>query len=185
VSVQQGSPKRSRLVTAHAPVAYLEVMGARVAAACLAVASFAGVGCSDSGKHHKSPPPRTTSATTSGDLAAVRVAVNGSGILVPFRPARIGRKSCAIQRGGPAVPAGTHLIRGSCETRVLRRAGFRVVVLRESWSARDFAGNGGRPFRPPDPRRRRLSTTWLLNVAPSGKVVGRRLRGDLPPQLVR
>src|SRR6266481_5487029 len=142
----------------------------------LAAAAFSGAGCSST--HTTSPPSRTTtSAARRGDLAAVRAAVNDSGILLPFRPAHIGRRSCVIPRGGLAM-AGTHPIRGVCETRVLRRPGSRVVTLRENWSAPDFVDSGGQQFRQPDPRRKRLNTTWLLTVSPSGKVLAGRLRGD-------
>ena len=89
-----------------------------------------------------------------------------------------------IPRGGLTF-AGTHLIRGICDTRVLQRARGRVVILRQSWSARDFAGSGGPPFRQPNRRRHRLNTTWFLKVTFAGKVVGGSLRGDFPPQLVR
>jgi hypothetical protein len=156
----------------------------RLAFASLGAVLVAGAGYAGSSAHGRSRPSTiTTPAAVEADLAAVRAAVDGSGILVPFRPARIGRRSCVIPRGGLAI-ARAHLIRGVCETHVRRRAGLRIVILQESWRARDSAGSGGRPFRQPDPRRRRLNTTWLLTVSPSGNVLAGRLRGDLPPQLV-
>ena len=110
------------------------------------------------------------------DLAAARAALaSGSGILVPFRPARLGPKSCKIARGGKLLP-------GECETRVLHRGVERLVIFSESWNARAFRG-GGPAFRKPGARRR-LQTSWLVLVAPSGKVRHVTIRGDFPPQLV-
>jgi hypothetical protein len=157
-------------------------MGSRILVVVIAAASLAAAGCSSSGAHKSSAPAKASASRRErGDLAAVRAAVYGSGILVPFRPAHLGRKSCTIERGG-IVKAGTHLIRGVCETRVLRRGRSRVVILSESWSARDFAGSGGR-FRQPGSRRR-LRTSWFLIVKPSGEIPRGTVRGDFPPQLV-
>jgi hypothetical protein len=114
------------------------------------------------------------------DLAAVRAALaNGSGVLEPFRPARLGRRSCTLSRGGVA---DTHRVRAMCDVRVLHRGSERVVVLSESWSARDFRGTGER-FRRPGARKR-LQTSWLLTVTRGGGVRHVTIRGDFPPQLV-
>jgi hypothetical protein len=114
------------------------------------------------------------------DLAAARAALaNGSGILAPFRPARLGRYSCTIPRGGFAVK----LLRGTCETRVLHRAGERLVIFSERWSARDFRGSGGKRFRQAGSRRR-LQTSWLVTVTLSGRVRQVRISGDFAPQFV-
>jgi hypothetical protein len=75
------------------------------------------------------------------------------------------------------------LLRGTCETRVLHRAGERLVIFSESWSARDFRGSGGKRFRQAGARRR-LQTSWLVTVTPSGKVRRVRIRGDFAPQFV-
>jgi hypothetical protein len=155
---------------------------ARIAALVLAAVTLAG--CLGSGGPEATlSTPRANSGATRADLAAARAALaNGSGIFAPFRPARVGRRSCAIPEGGPpglkekAVP-------GKCETRVLRRAGLRLVIFSESWSARDFRGSGGSKFRKPGSRHR-LTTSWLVTVAPSGEVRHVRARGDFPPQLV-
>jgi hypothetical protein len=157
-------------------------MGFRFAVVPLAAVAVGVAGCSGSGGGKVNPGPNTAVSTSvGGDLVAVRAAVNGSGILAAFRPPRLGRRSCTIQRGG-LVKAGTHLIRGVCETRVLRRGRSRVVILSESWNAHDFGGSGG-PFRRPGSRRH-LRASWFLTVKPSGKISHGAVRGDFPPQLV-
>jgi hypothetical protein len=156
---------------------------ARIAALVLATVTLAG--CLGSGGPEPTlSTPRANSGATRADLAAAHAALtNGSRIYAPFRPARVvGWRSCAIPEGGPpglkekAVP-------GRCETRVVRRAGFRLVIFSESWRARDFRGSGGSRFRKPGSRHR-LTTSWLVAVAPSGEVRHVRVRGDFPPQLV-
>jgi hypothetical protein len=111
------------------------------------------------------------------DLAAVRVAVRSSGIFVPFRPARLGVRGCRIPRGGPSVK----VLPGTCVTRVVRRTRERVVILSESWDARDFRGSGARFLKPSG---HRLKTTWRVAVTPAGEIRDVRIFGNFPPQLV-
>jgi hypothetical protein len=120
-----------------------------------------------------------TSERKQARLALVRVALaSGSGILVPFRPARVGRKRCLIPRGGPTLT----FVRGKCDTRVVHRRGEDVVIFSESWNAHDFSGRGER-FRPPGSRLR-LQTSWLITVTTAGRIGVTTIRGDFPPQLV-
>ena len=147
-----------------------------------AVVSLAAVmlaGCS--GGHQTSiRASQTNGGGLRADVAAARAALgNGSGILAPFRPLRLGRRSCAIPRGGMKV----EFLRGLCETRVLRRPGERVVIFSESWNARDFRGSG-QEFQQPGSRRR-LQTSWFVTVTATGKVRRVRIRGDFAPQFVR
>lgn len=144
----------------------------------LAIAlALASVGCQRGGD--SDPTRRSESALrqTRADLEAVRIAIGSSGILIPFRPARLGTRGCRISRGGPVA----QLLHGTCLTRVLRRRNDRVVLLTESWQTRDFAGSGER-FR--DPARARSTTTWSFVVTRSGHVRRATVRGNFPPQLV-
>jgi hypothetical protein len=151
----------------------------RVAALCLATVMLAG--CFGSGRHQATArASKTKVAALRADLAAARAALgNGSGILAPFSPARLGRTSCPIPRGGMKVA----FLRGICETRVLRRAGERLVIFSESWNARDFGCSCGKRFRQPRSRRR-LQTSWLVTVTASRQVRHVRVHGDFAPQFV-
>jgi hypothetical protein len=142
----------------------------------IAVASAGVAGCqhdgADSARHSQTP-----SAESRADREAVRIAIGSSGILTPFRPARLGTRSCRIARGGPV----TQLLHGTCRARVRRRHADRVVLLTESWNKRDFAGSGER-FR--NPSGARSKTTWTFVVARSGHVRRVTISGNFPPQLV-
>lgn len=117
------------------------------------------------------------------DVAAIRAALGPSGrILTPFRPGGLGRKSCAITRGGP--PAFRPMrIAARCATVVSRVDDWILVSFRQTWAAKDFRGSGGR-FRRRGSRRR-LSTTWRVTLSHALEVVRVDVIGDLPPQLVR
>jgi hypothetical protein len=155
------------------------VPNVRPGAVALVVATLTG--CSHSDARHSVAPRPANSPTSRADRAAVTAAADASGILTPFRPSRLGTFSCALPILGP--PALKHrVVHGTCETRVLRGAGGRRVIFRESWNARDFRGSGDR-FRQPGSRSR-LTTSWRIDVAPSGRVRHATVSGDFPPQLV-
>jgi hypothetical protein len=149
--------------------------------AVLAVAAMASAGCFGSNGHHGGVGGTTThQGQARADLAVIRAALaNGSGVLAPFRPARLGRRSCTIPRGGIA---DTRLVHAVCEARVLRKRSEQVVVLSENWNARDFRGSGER-FRRPGSQQR-LQTSWLLTLTRGGTVRRVTIRGDFPPQFV-
>jgi len=143
----------------------------------IALASTSLAGCHGGGSDGSVRRSETSSRQVRADREAVRIAIGSSGILTPFRPARLGTRSCTIPRGGPV----TRLLHGTCETRVLRRHEERVVLLTESWDARDFAGSGERFRKPSGPRSK---TTWVFHVTRSGHIRGVRVSGNFPPQLV-